>query len=382
MLTKIMIAFNEGQIYFTIYACLAAAMIVELFYENEIVSRWLARAGMLGVILFIGLRWDTGTDWNSYYRIFYTSDTSSDYDSVVFGIDYGYIALNRIVFLFSQNYTTFLIIDALIAIIPVYIFIERSTKLPCMGVFLFYCSYALTHFMGSNRRMIAIGFVCIGFLALTREHRLGRNWPKWAVPFAVAAVFHRTSVGALPGLFVGDKAWRTRTTLLVLGLSVALGTSGLSFTLLESLADALSQYTGISAVQKLIFYTSGDAQFDLNVNLTQQAMLGAAKRSTVLVILITYMRFGRPSIYAQRLYNVYIMGCALYFAMISAPIFQIISTYFSIVEIALIPIVFNDIKSFKVPYTMYLLGIPLLLLISSLLPYLDLYVPYRSIYTY
>lgn len=380
MLTTVGLIFSEGQIYITLYACLAGAMIIELFYENNILGRWMARGGITAVILLIGLRWDTGTDWNSYLRIFYTTDTSSDYDSTVFGIDYGYILFNRIMFYFSQDYSVFLLVDAILAIGAVYIFIERSTKLPCMGVFLFYTSYAITHFMGSNRRMIAIGFTCIGFLVLMREQRLRQGWWRWAVPFGIAATMHRTSMGALPALLVSHRAWRGRTVLVVLALSLALGISGASLAMLEGLGKALSQYTGISAVDKLIFYTSGDAQLDTNIDFTHQAILGVVKRSSVIMIFILYMRFGDPSVYAQRLFNVYITGCFIYFSMISAPIFQIISTYYSIVEIVLIPIIFHQLKSFKVPYVIYLLAVPLLLLISSLSPYLQLYVPYRSIY--
>lgn len=380
MLTNIGLIFSDGQIYLTLYACLAAAMIIELFYENDLVGRWMARSGIVAVILLIGLRWDTGTDWNSYLRIFYTNDTSSDYDSTVFGIDYGYILFNRIMFYFSRDYSVFLLADAILAIGAVYIFIERSTKLPCMGVFLFYTSYAITHFMGSNRRMIAIGFTCIGFLFLMREHRLRQGWWRWAVPFGIAATMHRTSMGALPGLLVSHRAWRGQTVVAMLAVSLVLGITGASFAMLEGLGNALSQFTGISAVQKLIFYTSGDAQFDTNIDFTQQAILGVAKRSSVILIFLLYMRFGKPSIYAQRLFNVYITGCCIYFSMISAPIFQIISTYYSIVEIVLIPIIFYELKSLKVPYTLYLLTVPLLLLLSSLTPYLQLYVPYRSIY--
>jgi hypothetical protein len=382
MLTNVGIIFGEGRIYLILYACLALAMIVELFYESEILARWMARAGALAIILLIGLRWETGTDWFPYFKIFYTSDSSADYDTTVFGIDYGYILLNRVIYSINSDYTVFLFVDALIAVGAVYIFIERSTKLPCMGVFLFYASYAITHFMGSNRRMIAIGFTCLGFLFLANGRLLKQGWPRWAVPFGLAATMHRTSLGALPGLAVGPKAWRARTVLSILTLSLLLGISGVSLSLLEALANFLSQYAGISAVQKLVFYTSGDAQFDdADFDFARQAVLGILKRGSILAILIAYMRYGKPSVYMQKLYNIYITGCAIYFCMIAAPIFQIISTYYSIVEVVLVPMVFYELKSLKVPYTLYLLVFAIALLISALTPYLQLYVPYHSIYS-
>lgn len=372
----------EGRIYLFLYACLAAAMLVELFYENEIISRWLARAGMLAIILHIGLRWETGTDWLPYLRVFYTSDNSSDYDSVVFGIDQGYIILNQAIYALSNDYSVFLIADALIALIPIYIFIEKSTKFPVMGVYLFYTSYAITHFMGSNRRMIAIGFVCLGFLHLAGHDRLRTRWYRWALPFSVAMLVHRTSLAALPGLLVSRKAWPTWAVVGGLLAALLLGMGGIPFAALELLARSLANFTGITVVEKLIFYTSGDAQLDGDIDVVRQAVLGVAKRSTVLTILILFMRYGRPSDYAQRLFNIYIIGCAVYFLMIGAPIFQIISTYYSIVEIVLIPIVLYQLPNFKMPYALYLIILPLFLLLSSLSPYIDLYVPYRSIFSY
>lgn len=380
-MTSFRIIFQEGGIYVALYACLAFAMIVESIYDNHTLSRWMARVGMVAVILLIGLRWDTGTDWMAYLRVFYTNDTSSDYDSVIFGIDQGYVVLNRIMFLLSENYSVFLMIDAIIAVGAVHAFIERSTKLPSMGIYLFYTSYVVTHFMGSNRRMLAIGLVCVSFLALSGERRGREGWPRWAVPIGFAATIHRTSLAALPGLAVGRRAWPAWAVILGLLGCLGLGVAGLPFSALEWLGKTLAQYTGISAVEKLVFYTSGEADLGADVNLVTQAALGVAKRGTVLAIFIAYMRFGSPDRYTQKLYNIYIIGCAIYFAMVGSPIFQIISTYYSIVEIVLLPIIFSRLPKMKVLYLLYLLVFPLLLLLTSLTPYLTLYVPYRSIFS-
>lgn len=378
MMQSIQLILDQGDIYLVLYGWLALAMLVELFYENEQLSRWMARSGALLIILMIGLRWYTGTDWLAYMKVFYTNDTSSDYDSTVFGIDQGYILFNRFMYEISKNYSLFLIVDATIAIGAIYVFIEKSTKLPNMGVYIFYTSYAVTHFMGSNRRMLAIGFACVGFLFLRRSLPIWREWPRWAVPFGIAATFHRTSLAAVPGLVVSKRAWPTWMVVFGLLACLGLGISGAPFAALEALGNTLSQYTGITLVEKLVFYTSGEAQLNADFDVARQAVLGVIKRSSVLLILVTYMRLGRPDRYSQQLYNIYITGCALYFLMVGSPIFQIISTYYSIVEIVLIPIVFSQLPRLKVLYAIYLLLIPFMLLMSSLMPYVDMYVPYHS----
>ena len=381
MLTSLAAILSQGHIYLTLYVYLAAAMLLELFYENDMVSRWLARVGALAIILFIGLRWETGTDWLSYIKIFYTNDTSSDYDSALFGIDQGYILFNHIMYSVSSDYSLFLLVDATLAVGMVYVFIEKSTKFPNMAVYLFYTSYAITHFMGSNRRMLAIGLVCVGFLFLQKNGRLWRGWPRWMVPFAIGAMIHRTSVAALPGLLVGSRRWPTIAVVLGLLACLVLGVSGAPFAALETLGNLLSKFTGLAIVDKLTFYTSGESDLNTNVSVVTQAILGVVKRSTVLAIFITYFHYAKPSDYALKLYKIYIIGCALYFVMVSAPIFQIVSTYYSIVEIVLLPIIFHDLRGAKVPYSLYLLIIPFFLMVSALSPYLELYVPYRSILT-
>lgn len=372
----------EGGIYLFLFGYLAAAMLLEMFADSRRFSNWLGRFGALLIIMFIGLRWQTGSDWTPYFNIFYTSEISNDYDFVVFGIDYGYLIFNQIVHYFTTDYTVFLILDAAIAIGSVYYFIEKSTRWPNMGLFFFYSSYVVTHFMGSNRRMLAIGFVCIGLLQLMKRRPVADGWLRWTLPYALATTMHRTSMAALPALFVSRRAWRPIVVVLGLSLCVALGVAGLPFAALESLGGFLSRYTNITIVEKLIFYTSGaEAQATAEFDVMRQAMLGVAKRSSILALFTLYMVYGKPTEYAQRLYNIYVIGGAVYFLMIGSPVFQVISNYYSIVEVALLPIMFSDTSRWKIPAIFYLVPVSALLLISSLTPYLIYYVPYRSVFT-
>lgn len=373
---------SSGGIYLLLYAIFATGMIIESFYENIQVSRLLGRTGIIVLILFIGFRWETGTDWLAYFRIFYTPPSSADYDAVVFGIDQGYLLLNQIVYYFTPDYSYFLVLDTVLTLVAIYYFIEKSTKLPAMGVYLFYTSYAITHFMGSNRRMLAIGLVCLGFLHLLQPRRLWQAWPRWVIPFAGAMAFHRTSLMAIPGLLVPRRAWAPVWVIGGLLSCVVLGMSGAPFAALETLGNALSQFTHITIIEKLLFYTSGgDSQSAATFDVMGQALLGVAKRSTILVIFISFMRWGDPDEYSQVLYNIYVLGCGIYFLLIGSPVFQVTSTYYTIVEIALLPIILSQIPQYKVPYTIYLLIVPFLLLISALSPYMEVYVPYRSIFT-
>ena len=160
------------------------------------------------------------------------------------------------------------------------------------------------------------------------------------------------------------------------------GDAAAPFAALEALGNALSQFAHITVVDKLLFYTSGgDSQSSATFDVMGQALLGVAKRSTVLVIFISFMRWGNPDEYAQCLYNIYVLGCGIYFLLIGSPVFQVTSTYYTIVEVALLPMILSKLPQYKVPYMMYLLVVPFFLLVSALSPYMEVYVPYRSIFT-
>lgn len=379
---SISILFRDGLIYLYLYAYLLFFVFIELVYKNEILSVNIGRFNAIILILFLGLRWESGTDWFSYFNLYNTDIYSYDYDTTRFGMEAGFLYFNKFIKYFFYNYTFFLLVQCTISISLIYYFIEKSTKLPSMGLYLFYTSYMITHFMGSNRRMIAIGIVCLTYTFLTRPGGFKRAWPAKVGSFFVALNFHRTALMALPSHFLSTRAFSTAPVVAALGASVILGLAGIPFYLLQALSSGLLQYTDVSLIQKLIFYTAeqsvGVAE---DYDVMNQALLGLIKRFATISIFILYIASNKQSEYIQRLYNMYITGCCVYFLMIGSPVFQIVSVYYTIVEIILIPTIFYNVKNMKIILMIYIVIVPFLLLISALSPYIDLYAPYRNIFS-
>ena len=374
--------FSDGLVYLYLYVYLLFFVFIELTFKNEITNINLGRANALILVLFLGLRWESGTDWFSYFNLYYTDVYSFDYDTTRFGMELGFIYLNKIFKYFFENYTFFLLIQSAVAIFLIYYFIEKSTKLPNMGLYLFYTSYMVTHFMGSNRRMIAIGIVCLTYTFLIRSGGFKRAWPAKIGSFFVALSFHRTAMMALPSHFVMARAFPAAAVIVALAASVVLGLTGAPFYLLQALASGLAQFADVTFVQKLLFYTADQsAGVAEDFDVMNQALLGLAKRILTISLFIIYMKSNEKSDYIQRLYNIYITGCVIYFLMIGSPVFQIVSVYYTIVEIVIIPIIFYNIKTMKWLMMLYIIIIPFLLLVSALTPYIKLYIPYRSIFS-
>lgn len=372
--------FTDGLVYVILYIFFLLAMLIEVAFNSRKLSYFAGLLGCTVLICFIGGRWETGTDWAPYYNMFSYQYYDADYESVLYGVEIGYVLFNRIVSFISDEYSLLLFIDAAVAVSAVYIFIARATVFPSVGLFIFYNSYVITHFIGSNRRMIAIGFVCIAFLWLERSIALRHNWRRWTLPFVLAAAFHRSSLLAFPALVVSRQRWPTPYVVGGLVICAVLGLSGFPFLALQSIAMGLSDFSGITFVEKLLFYTTVDgAQANEEFDVFGQALLGIIKRSVNIAILLFYLRFATVNNYWQSLYNIYVLGCGTYFLMIGSPVFQVVSIYYTIVEVVLFPVLLSSIRFGKASLIAILIGLQFLLLISSLSPYFDLYVPYRSV---
>jgi hypothetical protein len=372
--------FYDGQVYLALYCFFLIAMLIDLAFNSKKLSSFVGLLGCIVLIILIGGRWETGTDWAPYYNMFTYQYFDVDYEALFYGVEIGYVIFNRIMAFLSDEYSLLLFMDAAIAVSAVYIFIYRSTVLPSVGLFIFYNSYVITHFIGSNRRMIAIGFVCIAFLCLERSLAFRQNWRSWAFPFIAATAFHRSSLLAFPAIFVGRQRWPTSYVFSGLMICAILGLSGFPFLALQTIAVGLSDFSGITFVEKLLFYTTVDgAQAADEFDVMGQALLGIVKRSLNIAILVFYLRFAVMNHYWSRLFNIYVFGCGIYFLMIGSPVFQVVSIYYTIVEIVLFPILLSSIRYGKASLIAILAGLQFLLLVSALSPYFDLYVPYKSV---
>jgi hypothetical protein len=230
--------------------------------------------------------------------------------------------------------------------------------------------------------MIAIGIVCLTYTFLIRSAGFKRAWPATIGSFFAALNFHRTAMMALPSHFVMARAFPTAAVVVALAASVVLGLTGAPFYLLQALASGLMQFADVTFVQKLLFYTADQsAGVTEDFDVMTQALLGLAKRILTISLFIIYMKSNEKNEYIQKLYNIYITGCVIYFLMIGSPVFQIVSVYYTIVEIVIIPMIFYNIKTMKWLMILYIIIIPFLLLISALSPYIQLYIPYRSIFS-
>lgn len=128
-----------------------------------------------------GLRWETGSDWQAY-RIYFESFASYGNWRAPFEIGYKY--LNYIVYFFSNNYSAFLIIHAII-IYSLYLkSINDYTMYPLVTSLCFYFLF-FGYMMGMNRQGVAIA-ICVFSL----RYVTSRESIKFFALILIASLFH------------------------------------------------------------------------------------------------------------------------------------------------------------------------------------------------
>jgi hypothetical protein len=369
---------SDGIVYFAAFLFLFAFTLVECAVPLQRPVRFLfARISVVGLTLMLGLRWQTGTDWYPYLALF--ENLTLDVNSLlaVYSFDVGYVFLNALVRLFTDSYTIFLLVNSAIAMTLVYVFIRRTSPYPNTSLFIFFNSYFVAHYMGSNRRVIAIGFVLLLFAEARRV-----NLARFAVLQALAVAFHRSSIVAMLARVIPDKPLSRRQIVLMLLVCGVLGALQLPGVWVESLGRFLANYSNLEIIDKMVFYGETSAEHvSENVNVFVQTVLALSKRAIFLALFFHVLRDLKDNRHYTRLLNVYLVGIAIYVLFIGTSIFQVLSTYFTATDIALMGIAAASLKhrSQRIVLCCVLFPYGLLQLASAINPYPQEYLPYISV---
>lgn len=368
--------FSEGKIYLFFYLWFFFLAVLELSKDVKPYRNVLAFSSFVLLVFFTGLRWETGTDWSSYKELFDTLELDWTFLLNVYSFDLGYVILNAIVKLFTDDYTLFLLVDSFIAVGIVFLFLKKYSPNPNISFFVFYNAFFVAQFMGSNRRIISLGAALFIFYFI--HERKYKRYVLWQI---VAFLFHRTSVMLLFTRFIPRKRFTIKEILTILIICLTCGIPQLPFKMVGFLGDALSSFNSNPFIEKMLFYSDSENQFvSDNLNPVILMTLSVIKRSVFISFYLYVIKKNKGVLdsISDYFFNIYIVGFALYLLFNGAPIFQMISTYFTFIEIVLIGRFWSyaDIKT-KFIFLGVLLFYGFFQLLSSLNSYSELYIPYK-----
>lgn len=325
--------FDRGQIYLFTFFVL---WILVLFESSQQYSKYKKITFIFSTIflsLFVGFRWETGTDWDSYKHLFDNIELNWNVLFEIAHFDIGYVFLNVLVRFFTDSYTIFLVVDSAITFIPLGILIYKLSPCPNLAQFIFYNSFMLSQFMGSNRRMIAMVFVLWMFYFIFHNKRIAASICQF-----FAFLLHRSSVINVLIMKLRRKMFSIKQTIGILVVSTVVGFLAIPNMLMGMLAQFVSQFVGGDLAVSLVTYSENGDEYVMNSPL--QFLLAIIKRCIVLFFFIYIIRKNKVDKLTQFLYNIYICGFAGYLAFVGS-FWGIMTAYLCIIEVFLIGRMYN-----------------------------------------
>ena len=327
--------------------------------------------------MFTGLRWETGTDWNSYSELFRDVDVSFGdvFFIQLYSFDFGYVFLNILVKYFTNSYTVLLLVDSFIALGLVFLFIKKYSPNPNISIFVFYNAFFVAQFMGSNRRIVALGLTLFAISSVIKKSKF---WFFQTTSF----LFHKSSIVALIAKFVPKKRFSKNKILAILIISLLIGILQIPLKILELISGILSSFSGFSVIDKLSTYTLESDNIVLgNRNPILMMILSIIKRCVFLIfyLIIIYKKKGKLDFTTDFFLNIYIVGFSLYLLLNGSEVIQVSSSYFTFIEIVVIGRFWNYAdKRDKLAFLPILFFYGFFQLVSSLTAYPELYIPYKT----
>lgn len=372
------IILSEGSIYLLIFTFLWILVLLESSKIFSVYKRTLFIASSTILSLFVGFRWETGTDWNSYKSLFDSLELNWTFLINVYHFDVGYVFFNAIVKFFTDNYTIFLCINSFVTFFFLSKLLLKLSPYPNLSLFFFYTNFMIAQFMGSNRRMMAMVFILWSFYYIYKSHK-----KLTLLNLGLAFSFHRSSLINVITLFIPKTAIRTKWVLIILLVSLCIGLLQLPAKLIDILANLLSSLGNNPLVEKMLFYSENGKEHLVysTGSLLLSTIFAVAKRSILLSFYIWILKTHSVDRITHFFYNIYIIGFAGYLLFIGS-FFQMLTAYFTFIEIILIGRMYSYTAGrLKFAFCMLLFFYGLLQMANALNVYPDLYLPYLPFWT-
>ena len=317
-----------------------------------------------------GLRWQTGTDWDTYLLHFEEINKLSDIYYSITGFELGYSFFVFMIKSIWNSYTAFLLTHALIYYALVFSAFKKLSPYLFISILVFYATNMGV--LGANRQLIALG-ICLYAL----RYVVDRNAIKFFLLIGLAFLFHTTAIMFIVYYFL----YRDIKKFWIFGIlivSFIIGKTGLPFLIFAFLGDNI----GGMGSAKVLYYTE---RYQEDSELYRLGVMGLIKRLLFIGLFIyNYKYLASRLSYYKLIFNGYFVGLIIYF-LFSSSILVLVnrgSLYFSTMEVLLLASQFIMIKNkhYKVNLLLLLFIVTIFLLFQSIAAYDDLFIPYKGIF--
>ena len=319
------------------------------------------------IVLQVGLRWETGTDWEAYLSNFNLTDsTEIVLINALTGFELGYGLFTLFIKTITNNYTIFLLI---ISIIYNYLFFDfnfRFSPFPFLSLLLIYTS--TMGVLGSHRQLIALGLCLFSLKYLIS----GRNIIFFLFVI-VAFLFHSSSILFCIYYFL-NRNFNKYVIIFSLLLAFVLGKSSLPNYIFNSVGTII----GGASRDKAEFYINATSG-------TSLSFIGLLRR---IIYFFLFFYFYSPLknkiANFHLLFNGFVFGLIFYFLFSNSLLILVSrgSLYFNIMENILLAslIILFGLKKDKIILVFVFTIYSYFSFHQSISIYPDLFLPYKGIF--
>ena len=357
------------MIYFILFAVLLVFSVLEVYGKLGRAREPLFWLTALGMALFTGFKWETGTDWEAYRGYFVAHESVEIWRFIEY--ETGYEIWNRVVSSFTQNYTVYMTLTGAITTGLIFLAFRLSSPLWFPAALVSFANTLVSFSL--TRQTIAASFILVAFVILTKEKRL-----LFVALVLLAATFHVSALVALVALLL-NKQFPGQIVALVVGLSFAIGMTRLP-------TDALAWIGSWFPIEGIAIQLRGYAEMDnsFGLNLPGLRSLFGPLKHLSLFILFYWFRFysGDTDKTTSTIFNLYSFGLVIYLLTFrELMVFQRFFWYFNPVQAILIGKVLWALKG----RALFVVGTGLsfyygILLWFTLRSYWSEYVPYNFVF--
>lgn len=315
--------------YIFTFTILALFAIKDVFQIGFSTNRKLFILAILLLIFHDGFRWGIGTDWEAYLSYF----KQNDWDNV--DMDIGYIWLNKFISAFTDNYTVFLVIHAVIVYSLISRTIYKYSVYPLLSLFLFYA--LMITYLGMNRQYISFAIAIFSFQFLIENKKV-----IFIVLILFASLFHTSVLLFLFAIFF-NREIKLKYILWLFFLALIISISGIINKLPLNIFYLFSENIG----GKMSFYGTS---YELETNI-MFTILSLLKRSIWLIIAsFWYDKLKNYDKNFSIIFNLYFVSTVIYI-LFNNTILQIIVArgmmFYNITEIFMIPYIISLINNLE-----------------------------------
>jgi hypothetical protein len=149
------------------------------------------------LILFAGLRFDTGTDFRMYQTLFTMVNSHSLLRSIEESPqEVAYVAVQFAVKQVTQDATALFLVTSILTVVPIFFAIRRLVQNVKIGILSYLMSGVFLSSMNATRQGISMAFFTLG-VALWKTNSVGRF-----VALIIAVLFHQSAIIAIILLLV------------------------------------------------------------------------------------------------------------------------------------------------------------------------------------